>query len=75
MLKNSGLKPSIAVCARVAPRSKALINYRLIIAFALFFFSRNTPELNDENVAHGPKILQMGKKVAEFPLNRKIGDV
>ena len=54
------------MCARVAPRSKALINYRLIIAFALFFFSRNTPELNDEDVAHGPKVLQMGEKVAEF---------
>ena len=57
MLKNSGLKPSGALCARVAPRLKALINYRLIIAFALFFFSRNTPELNDEDVAHGPKVL------------------
>ena len=66
MLKNSGLKPSVAVCARVVPRSKALINCRLIIAFALLLFSRNTPKSNDENVAHGPKVLQMGEKVAEF---------
>ena len=66
MLKNSGLKPSVAVCARVVPRSKALINCRLIIAFALLLFSRNTPESNDKNVAHASKVLQMGEKVAEF---------
>ena len=63
MLKNSDLKPPVAVCARVVPRSKALINCRLIIAFALLLFSRNTPESNDTKVAHGPKVLQMGEKV------------
>ena len=51
-------RPVLARCLvyeRLAPRSKALTKCCLIIAFALFFFSRNTPESNAEIFAHGSK--------------------
>ena len=54
-VKKLRFEPSVALCARLAPRSKALTNYHVIIAFAVLFFSRNTPESNAEIFPHGSK--------------------